>query len=69
MEIKRQEPELAERKALQELEAQLAEAQLAEAELIEQQRVSCDDQCLSSDDENEGQNVTELPERDNYSPM
>ena len=64
MEIKRQEPELAERKALQGLEAQLAEA-----ELIEQQRVSFDDQCLSSDDENEGQNVTELPECDNYSPM
>ena len=73
MEIKRQElelererrlAELAERKALQELEAQLAEA-----ELIEQRGVGCDDQCLSSDDENEGQNVAELPERDNYSPQ
>ena len=73
LEIKRQElelererrlAELAERKALQELEAQLAEA-----ELIEQRGVGCDDQCLSSDDENEGQNVAELPERDNYSPQ
>ena len=73
MEIKRQElelererrlAELAERKALQRLEAQLAEA-----ELIEQREVGYDDQCLSSDEENEGQNVAELPERDNYSPQ
>lgn len=61
MEIKRQELELERDRRLVELAArkvlQEMEAELAEAKLFEQLEIDCDDQCSSSDDGNEEQNL------------